>query len=397
MDEPTFRSFLQTSLARMLGAEVAAGPPETVDATSDPAVFGTGYGSLLVKPYKAAKFRLALKRSHPFEQTEKQLAKHFALQLDGLTGLEQKSFYPELLDTLPRRTIAAHLGASPTVLQLIERLEAWSGQTYEGRRITACFGIDAKAGAGEDLAAIIGEPFAPIITNGIDCLLVLGNNGKVLAYEDLPNPTAPSPSAPYWLRHIAAWTQVTADRIAFTLNRHGEILVIRSGQLVFARRGGEWAHFVHDANVKSMPAPHRKALREAIYASCLDVSFSRTGACLGVLAKQSAIPTCLDARDDLAKGTTPKSRLLRSMLGQPFGSLDRRRRMQALALDGAMILDYSGRIVAAGAILNSIASNAGGGGRLAAARELSKHGVSLKVSSDGPITCFQNQNLVFRV
>jgi hypothetical protein len=146
-----------------------------------------------------------------------------------------------------------------------------------------------------------------------------------------------------------------------------------------------------------MPAPHRKALREAIYASCLDVSFSRTGACLGVLAKNVAIPPCLDPGDDLAKGLTPKSRLLRSMLGQLFDSLDRRRRMQALALDGAMILDYSGKIVAAGSILSSVTSTPGGGGRLAAAVELSKHGVSFKVSSDGPITCFESGLQVFRV
>jgi hypothetical protein len=100
-----------------------------------------------------------------------------------------------------------------------------------------------------------------------------------------------------------------------------------------------------------------------------------------------------------AKPTSPKMRILRKITrGQLFRSLDRRTRQELVAIDGATIIGHDGRILAIGAILN-VPSGSAGGGRLAAAKALSKYGLGLKVSQDGGITAFRRgeTDAAFRV
>jgi hypothetical protein len=79
------------------------------------------------------------------------------------------------------------------------------------------------------------------------------------------------------------------------------------------------------------------------------------------------------------------------MIGaQTFQQLDRRLRQEVLAIDGATLLDHHGRILAAGAILQ-IEGGSTGGGRLSAAKALAKLGLGIKVSQDGGILGFQDE------
>ena len=57
-------------------------------------------------------------------------------------------------------------------------------------------------------------------------------------------------------------------------------------------------------------------------------------------------------------------------------------------MDGATILDYQGNVIAAGAIVK-VGAGSEGGGRLAAAKALSKYGLAIKISSDGGIRGFK--------
>jgi hypothetical protein len=61
-----------------------------------------------------------------------------------------------------------------------------------------------------------------------------------------------------------------------------------------------------------------------------------------------------------------------------------------LSLDGAMVLDRTGSILAAGAIIDVPSGSVGGGGRTAAAQRLSTIGLGVKVSQDGTITGFRD-------
>jgi hypothetical protein len=60
-------------------------------------------------------------------------------------------------------------------------------------------------------------------------------------------------------------------------------------------------------------------------------------------------------------------------------------------MDGATLINQSGEIITAGAILR-VPGGSLGGGRLAAARQISRYGVGIKVFQDGPIKAFVKQH-----
>ena len=99
---------------------------------------------------------------------------------------------------------------------------------------------------------------------------------------------------------------------------------------------------------------------------------------------------------DLLLGKSPsiKSRTIHAMVIGRFQNLDRRLRQELLALDGAMVLDHLGNIVAAGAII-SVPAGSEGGGRTAAAKKGSSLGLGIKISEDGGISVYKEQNRVF--
>ena len=67
-----------------------------------------------------------------------------------------------------------------------------------------------------------------------------------------------------------------------------------------------------------------------------------------------------------------------------------------LALDGAVVIKHTGEVIAVGAIVQ-VPGGSTGGGRKAAATELSKLGVGIKVSADGPIEILRNGARIFRL
>ena len=99
---------------------------------------------------------------------------------------------------------------------------------------------------------------------------------------------------------------------------------------------------------------------------------------------------------DLISGENPsiKSKTIRAMVNDRFQSLDRRLRQELLALDGAMVLDHLGNIIAAGAIV-SVPAGSEGGGRTAAAKKGSSLGLGIKISEDGGISVYKEENKIF--
>jgi hypothetical protein len=156
-----------------------------------------------------------------------------------------------------------------------------------------------------------------------------------------------------------------------------------------------------------MGGPRDPELKRAVYASCLDASFAGTAACIGILNADATArlkeiaPEPADHLLPQRPGKAPplpqssaKARLLqRAINGQPFQALDRRLRQEILAIDGATILDHTGQLLAAGAILK-VPGGSSGGGRRAAAVALAAYGVGIKVSADGGIEGFRRTTTV---
>ena len=389
MDQKHFQQVVADNLVPMLQATLQQKAVKSTKGEGLASYIG-GPNRLAVKPERDAGYRLVLTRSQNFTQAEHRLARHFITELAAVAALQAGDYEPDLLRAIQRRVVARDLGGGPPLLSILEWLETWSSQTYEGQRIVASLGLDvAPAGTGIPLDDLWSEPFGPVMTNGFDTLLVTGSDSQVSGLLQLSTASLSS-TAPYRLGEIACWA--SGQKVAAVLNQRGEILLFQEQSLRFARRAGAWHHYVHNTNIKRLSPPVNLHLRTAIYESCLDVSFARTGGCIGVVdhAHRDSVGSMLAADDFLDERQTYKAQLLACAIGAcKFQDLDRRARAELLSLDGAMVMDHKGEILAAGAIINVPAGSVGGGGRTAAARQLSTLGLGVKVSQDGTISGYR--------
>jgi hypothetical protein len=120
----------------------------------------------------------------------------------------------------------------------------------------------------------------------------------------------------------------------------------------------------------------------------LDLAFSGQGGCLGVLqtgdplsdAQALVNATMLFSSDN----PTNNVQFLSSIVGDDkFYNISRRMRLSICSLDGAVLLDSYGTVLAIGAILRTNGNSFHGGGRSAAAQMLAQYGMGIKISDDG--------------
>ena len=92
-----------------------------------------------------------------------------------------------------------------------------------------------------------------------------------------------------------------------------------------------------------------------------------------------------------------KRKMVKALVGDnTFPKMDRKLRAELIAMDGACVVDWKGRVCAVGAIIQNDSGSAGGA-RTAAAKKLSKYGFAVKVSTDGYIEAFVGDKNVYSV
>jgi hypothetical protein len=357
---------------------------------------------LAFKAERADTYRLILYRRQPFAMKgdtivpEMDILSAFVSVVGSIAPHLEGPLKHDLLGTFQRRVVARSLRGSHrerVLLDGIDQLARWANRLYEGAAVSAAIGYLGKAQPDGALtfAEMAGHDFSHVISNGHDTLIELDFNGRLIGHQSLPSGSNAS-FAPLRQASIAEWTTEGDSRVAMTLNRLGEILIYRGQQLLFARRSGRWHFLTHQPIIKQMSPPRNLEVRRAIYETCLDASFARSGACFGVVSQQKRGKTAYVSESDLLNGGRPstKAQAAKKLIGDlPFQSLDRRLRQELVSIDGATVLSHTGEILAVGAILR-IPSGSASGGRRAAARQLSNLGLGIKVSQDGGVEAFRN-------
>jgi len=280
-------------------------------------------------------------------------------------------------------------------LNVLDQFDFWASRLYEGKPISACIGFEPGTTTKSiTLKQFWDKEYSAVLTNGIDTLLVVSAEGHILSHEALPPTSTMPPYSPNRFASIADWT--TGDRVAVVLNRTGEILIFKEKQLIFARRSGIWHFITCEPLITQMVRPSDKDLRKAIIESCLDTSFARTGACIGVIDSRHQSSSTwqkiiTSSSDRIQTDDSEKARTFKQIIdNKKFQELDRRVRQELLSIDGATVIDHKGHIVSVGAILK-IPGGSASGGRLAAAMALGKYGLGIKVSQDGGISGFRDE------
>lgn len=402
MDEEQFRRIVSKYLVPMFsGALLEAAsepsvPAEQCAAYRDPC-------TIALKPTQASPYRILVHRSQVFAPAEGNVFRTFATVLGSLMPTLGTPAFQDLLTTFSRRVVARIVSAAneDVLLRVFDQFNTWSTRQYEGKPISACVGVDPAAGPGDvALTDVWLDDYSAVLTNGVDTLLAVSPQGNVLRYEALPYAGSPS-FAPDRFRAVASWA--TGDRVAVCLTRSGEILVFQGEQLVFARRGGVWHFLTHEPILPQMRCPQSLDVRRAVYESCLDSSFARTGACIGVVTSNNRhrVSQLVAPRDRIHLQQSTKTKLMNQVIGAGFHQVDRRLRQELLAIDGATVIDHEGHLLAVGAIVDVEAGSAAGG-RLAAAQALSSLGLGIKISQDGGIKGYRpnsqgNAELAFAV
>lgn len=347
------------------------------------------------------RYRLVLTRSQSFSSKtppvlrEIDVVRAFVDVVETMESELKGRLKPDLLSTFQRRVVARAIhgqNREEVLLEGIDQLSHWGNRLYEGSPISASIGYRLMGQKHRyKLSDIVEHDFAAVLTNGFDTILTFDFNGRLVGHEALVPGEKLPPFCPMRQAYIAEWTTNHEARVGLTLNRLAEILVLRKQQLIFARRSGRWHFLTHEPVISQMRVPRDRALRTCIYETCLDASFARTGACIGIINYENgdSWKQIVDPADHLRDATSNKAKYLSKIVaGKRFGALDRRTRQELVAIDGATIIDHDGAILAVGAILR-IGGGSSGGGRLAAARAISKYGFGLKVSQDGGITGFR--------
>lgn len=339
------------------------------------------------------------RRAPAFASDEARLLKAYAVALQEF-GQVPRVFANTASEDVLTRAIAVRCTENAeqarmveTVLQAIIRLSA---TTYEGNRVVVNVCLDMNLpDISIPLAAFLKQPWAPVLGSGLNSALLLAGDGSVVRVIDLETGDNTTTLAPALMCSLAIWTR-PAGRIALSITRSGEIYVFDGGHLLLVRRNSRWRAFPLAALQRSGWFGTTKwkvppAMKRLLLMSLLDASAAHHGACLGIVHNSQAI-AAVDDLVGIADQWAGQGNTRRRMFDQTsFLELSRRHRLELLSMDGATLLDQSGTILTAGAILR-VDGGSIGGGRTAAAHAIAKYGVGIKVSQDGPIKAFVTSN-----
>lgn len=398
MDEPLLREIAERYLLPFFSGARLELQAEESTANEKTVAFVVNQQTIGFKVNKHDGYRLHIRRDQSFSNAtspsgEFNLIQAFVDCLSSMESVLTQDLKDEFLSTFQRRVIARAIapeGKYKTILLAIDQISLWASKLYEGAPICSAIGIspNAENPSSLTLQKIGSGDFGAVLSNGIDTLLEFNQDLEFVKHHVLNLPSSHERVSPWRYRAIAEWTNEIVGRIALVLNRLGEILIFIHGQLLFARRSGVWHFLTHAPVVSQMSVPKNPNVRQAIYETLLDSSFARTGACIGVVGHRAkrSWSELVNIADRLDKATSDKAATIKRIIdGQLFQNLPRALRQELVAIDGSTIMDHTGKILAVGAILR-LPGGSTSGGRTAAAIELGRLGLGVKVSQDGGIT-----------
>ncbi len=398
--------------------------------------------SLWIKPNKNEEYRLCLKRGRAFQPYEVLLLKNIFKEIDEIDTLNLEN--PNYEHTLQERAIEKAMcevvsgTASETMLGIITEIEKWSYRTYEGRKIN--FGIVIDISVDEEnnpflhYSKIIEQDFFVLLSDGKKSYVEFNRSGYFKGCTTLEKLRNYATISPNEFENIAKYCG--DKRIGIILTENGDLLIFKNRTLMFAKRKNHWNIYSHEEVIQLLSyrsSQSIKDVRRSVYMTALDCSFNYSGGILIYLKKDMVDDALVHIsskdilteehfelkkenviygasekedvkkimevtnyyagtyEDFLERNNCVKTIALRKLIAdKKFYELTRKQREDLVALDGALIIDYDGTIVAAGAILKIEAGSSGGGGRLAATRSLAKYGVTIKISQDGMMQGFCN-------
>jgi hypothetical protein len=410
-------------------------PTASVSSDGRLAIEPTGDPSILCVRWFGSRHTLTVPRPRPFTPHETRFARAIG---SVLAARYRAIFNPKLMaergdlfrGAIEDRYVGAFLDAEPYAIEAtegradalataIEVLRVAALSSYENRSISSgVLLVDAdddptgrRAGAaargpayGQALTAI--KSFYRLC-DGVRTVFLVNRGGAVLdivevdrwaAARGVAAPTAPC--ARTYRAHARA-TSGTTD-VCIVLSPTHEIKVFAGGAQVFTFRNAAW-HLL-DVQAKYevwQQAVGSPALAERLFLTALDLADAREGALFVVARDPAAASAALLApadRLDETSGDLPAARqeMLSLLRTRSIMDIDPAVLEALASIDGATMVDGTGRLLAAGAILRHPTMPGGQaveGARTTAAMAACRFGPVLKVSEDGVVTFYDREKI----
>jgi DisA bacterial checkpoint controller nucleotide-binding len=345
----------------------------------------------------------------------KRVALRISEVLESASLFENQASMRAIRDGFDEYVVANHVedyhGLSDMpVNSIFDALHTLSEQSYENKALTfGCILEPRKSVKGQ--GARFPRDFLTAkkykaLSDGFRTAYYVSANGSLIDFVDLDRFGKESLTEkhhyPDWAEPIARSSR--SGRCGIALSRQGDILVFDEGTLRFTYRYGRWqywnhAHLVHllrdRARAQRVPKKILGRVVGAIYRATLDVSFRRSGGLFVILHNRWDLSKIARKGDSIGDLKRDEADLEFDAVIQEhtIQSLPRVVTVELASLDGAVVLNNSGRIRAYGAVLQPRkAGRLRGteGSRTKAAIGASNYGLAVKISSDGDITVYHN-------
>jgi len=251
------------------------------------------------------------------------------------------------------------------------------------------------------------------LSDGMETVFLVNGNGQVLDIVEVARYAEPVslsvPSAVRYRQHALATSG--NGLICIVLSPSHEIKVFAEGVQTFSFRNARWHLLDLQAKYEMWQAAIENAvLGERLFQTAIDLADSREGALFVVLRDPVPSLSQLVApadQLDLVRhtgGSVPtRGQLMHMLRGRSVQELDRAVFRGLARTDGATVLDRTGRLLAVGAILlhteppEPHSNLAVEGARTTAAMAAGRYGAVLKVSEDGLITFYDQQERIWDI
>jgi len=316
--------------------------------------------------------------------------------------------------------VAAHLRERHALeldfADILRHLRELAQQSYENKSLTFSCLLDPNDTRKPQGNSCFPSDFLVLkkyraLTDGYRTAYRVSSHGRIAGFEDhseLAPPSIGKHFFPEWAEHIAAASQNKVCGVCLT--RHGDILVFDAGTLRFTYRFGRWQYWNHNhiidllrnrARVQRVGTTIVGKVANAVYRAALDVSFRRTGGLFVLLRASKNLHRLVLDGDAISDSQRPSIHgdFDTALPSQQIQTLSRRIIVELAGLDGAIVLNNSGRILAYAAVLQPRKKGKTGlaeGSRTKAAIGASKYGLAVKISSDGDITFYENGKVFLR-
>ena len=317
-------------------------------------------------------------------------------------------------------TIESREARADRIASIIEVLRVAALSSYENRPIST--GVLLLNSADDPFrpgrpSAVTAPPYAESLTgiktfyrlaDGVRTVFLANAEGRLLDIIDIERWGGQAwehrqlqiACARAYQPHARATAQHGHVCVVLTPSR--EIKVFAEGAEVFAFRGAAWHLLDLQAKFRLWTeAVGNDALAMRLFQTALDLADSRDGALFVVAREPSSVDALVAPADrlDIPLSTPPapdaaptRRDLLHLLEGRSATELDASVLAALASLDGAIVVDRTGRLLAAGAILRHPHVNSEHGivegARTTAAMAASSVGPVLKVSEDGVITFY---------